>query len=283
MMIYTHKFLHYPLRQKICKYLFFCDKKDKDLKKYFFFVFLLTYSFTLFGQTPAIVPLDHHPVLRGRNSMMLKNDTPVDTISLPFIDDFSYYSRSTQPDQKLWMDQYVYINNNYPIQPRSNGVATFDALDADGNIYKNSSATFPADTLTSSPIDLGVSGLNNVYLSFFYQPQGYGDSPEPADSLILQFKSPVTKQWRSVWNTPGTATHPFKQILLRVEGEYLRKGFQFRFVNMVSLDQDQFNPGRKGNADHWHIDYVRMDKNRSETDTATLDVAIIAPDRKSVV
>ena len=255
------------------------------IKKIFVLIFLLVNSVLLFGQTPMLVPLDHNPALLNREAPMLnpfdefskvKSNTPVDTVSLPFFDDFSYYWQTSRPDKNLWMDDYVFINNNYPVQPRSNGVATFDALDADGNIYQNTASTFPADTLTSCPIDLG-GGLNNVYLSFFYQPQGYGDNPNPGDSLILQFKSPVTEQWRTVWNTPGTTLHPFKQVLFPVRDEYLRKGFQFRFVNLVSLEQNKDDPGRKGNADHWHIDYIRLDKNRSETDTASFDVAVNAP------
>ena len=250
------------------------------IKKYFILSFLLIHSILLFGQTPTLVSLDYNPALRNREPRMLKSNTQEDTLSLSpegFFDDFSYYSRSSQPDRTLWMDEYVYINNHYSIQPRSNGVATFDALDANGNVYKNTSSTFPADTLTSRPIDLGVSGLNNVYLSFFYQPQGYGDSPEPGDSLILQFKSPDSEKWRTVWNTPGTTVHPFKQALLPVNGEYLYKGFQFRFVNLVSLEQKTDNPGRKGNADHWHIDYVYLNSDRSETDSTMLDVAMTAP------
>jgi len=250
------------------------------MMKYLVFSFLLVYSALLFGQTPMLVPLDQNPALRNREPKMLKSSTQIDTISLPpegFFDDFSYYSRSSRPDQTLWMDNYVYINNHYPIEPLSIGVATFDALDANGNVYKNTSTSFPADTLTSRPIDLGVEGMRNVYLSFFYQPQGYGDSPEPDDSLIVQFKSPVTEKWRTVWNIPGTTMHPFKQVLLPVDGEYLHKGFQFRFINYVSLEQNSFNTGRKGNADHWHIDYVYLNDNRSETDTAMLDVAMIVP------
>ena len=246
-------------------------------KKYFILIFLLASPVFLFAQTPTVIPLDHNPALRDRKPTLLKNGIQPDTVSLPFFDDFSYYSRSSQPDYHLWMDQYVYINNSYPIQPRSNGVATFDALDANGNVYNSATATFPADTLTSCPIDLGENGINNVYLSFFYQPGGYGDSPEEGDSLILQFKSPVTKHWRTVWHIPGTSVHPFKQVILPVNGEYLYKGFQFRFVNLVSLDPDIYNLGRKGNCDHWHIDYVHLDKNRSDTDSAYFDVAVTAP------
>jgi hypothetical protein len=259
-------------------------------KKYIVITLMLAYELLLFGQMPVTVPLDHNPTLRNKKQAMLnsdslfgrtKSDTQTDTVSLPFVDDFSYYWQSSQPDINLWMDSYVYINNHYPVEPRSNGVATFDALDADGNVYRNSGSSFPADTLTSRPIDL--DGQSNVYLSFFYQPQGLGDSPEEGDVLMLQFKSMSSEEedeekWRSVWSVPGTTLHPFKQVLIPVEEEeYLFKGFQFRFINYVSLEQDAFNPGLKGNADHWHIDNVRLDANRSETDTAFYDIAIVAP------
>jgi hypothetical protein len=275
MIISSHRFLHPPdFRFSILTPL---SSRIRFGFQLLAVLILLACNLPVSGQAPVVVPLNHHPAWRDRKPSMLKQGAQPDTVSLPFVDDFSYYSRSSQPDRELWADQHVFINNDYPVQPRSNGVATFDALDADGNVYQNTASTFPADTLTSCPIDLGVSGLENVYLSFFYQPQGNGDYPEPGDSLIVQFKSPVTKKWRTVWNTQGTTVHPFKQVLLPVEDEYLRKGFRFRFVNLVSLEQDPSNPGRKGNADHWHVDYVRLDGNRSENDTATLDVAMIAP------
>ncbi len=244
-------------------------------------ILLLTFGTLLFGQQPVVVPLEYNPALGGEYRPVMKRLGQNDTIDLPFFDDFSYYASSSYPDQSLWTDRFVFINNDYPNQPRSNGVATFDALDANGKIYKNNTAQFPADTLTSRPINLN-SGMNGVYLSFYYQPQGYGDSPEAADSLILQFKLPETKQWRSVWNTPGTTLKPFKLVMIPVQGDYLDKGFQFRFVNMVSLEQGSDNPGKKGNVDHWHIDYVRLDKDRNENDTTALDVAIIAPIRSLI-
>ena len=247
-------------------------------------ILLLTSWASLSGQQPELVPLDCNPVLynSGVGRFALKSTGSVDTVSLPFIDDFSYYDKSPYPDPALWTDRYVFINNNYPVRPRSNGVATFDALSPDGYIYTNSSPRFPADTLTSAPVDLGESGIANVYLSFFYQPQGFGDAPESGDSLILQFKS-REREWRSVWNTPGTSIAPFKQVMMPVPQKYLYKGFQFRFVNMVSLDSDNFNPGKKMNADHWHIDYVRLDKDRNENDTAMVDVAVIEPIKSLII
>lgn len=275
------------------------------IKRSLVLIFLLAYGVLTFGQTPTVVPLDYNPALLNREPAMLKSAVQADTVSLPFFDDFSGYWQSSHPDRKWWMDDYVYINNNYPILPRSNGVATFDALDADGCVYKKTTATFPADTLTSCPIDLGGSGLNNVYLSFFYQPKGHGDNPDPGDSLILQYKQPVTGIWHTVWrvrldtkariieertenrrkvlnipeDTGNTGdTVQFIPVLLPVEDEYLYRGFQFRFVNYVSLEQNTSNPGKVGgDVDHWHIDYVYLDRNRSQTDVSMYDAALIAP------
>ena len=52
------------------------------------------------------------------------------TLSLPFIDDFSYDSH--QVDNDLWMESSVFVNRTYPINPPTIGVATFDGLDANG-------------------------------------------------------------------------------------------------------------------------------------------------------
>ncbi len=244
-------------------------------------ILVLVHGVLLWGQAPMTVPLDHNPVLQQEKSMRVmtkRAPLSVDPISLPFLDDFSYYPYSPYPDPSLWMDdRCVFVNNDFPRQPRSNGVATFDALDAEGSVYKNSAASFYADSLTSRPIDLGGTGMDNVYLSFFYQPQGYGDSPETGDSLILQFRSQDSKKWRKVWSVPGTTVHSFKQVMIALSQENLYKGFQFRFINIVSLDPDKSNLGRKGNVDQWHIDYIRMDKDRNENDTAMVDVAMIAP------
>ncbi len=257
---------------------FILERSRYDMTKYIIGTsLLLLLRIPLWGQQPEVVPLERNPALylEGGRSERIRT-ARADTVNLPFIDDFSYYAESPYPDQSLWMDRYVFINNDYPVQPRSNGVATFDALDADGKLYNNNSPRFAADTLTSRPVNLGESGVTNVYLSFFYQPQGIGDNPETGDSLILQFKS-ADQEWRSVWNTPGTTVQPFKRVLMPVPPNYLHKGFQFRFVNMVSLEVDPYNPGAKGNADHWHIDYVSLKDIQSPEDTAILDVAVIAP------
>lgn len=119
-------------------------------------------------------------------------------IYLPLRDDFS--GGSVFPDSMMWIDRDAFVNAQYPIFPVDYGVATLDVLDSLGNFYSNAS-TFPfvADHLTSYPIRLDsvfdenhtglwkITPADSVYLSFYYQPQGWGDEPLPNDSLVLQF------------------------------------------------------------------------------------------------
>ncbi len=126
------------------------------------------------------------------------------SLLIPFSDDFS--TQGIYPDTALWIDNHVFINQSFGINPPTIGVATLDAVDAYGKIYEHARQTaFPADTLSSRPIrldsifspfpkDLTVD--DSLYFSFFYQPGGgiigkpwskLGDAPEKNDSLILEF------------------------------------------------------------------------------------------------
>lgn len=127
-------------------------------------------------------------------------------VKLPFVEDFS--TSIGYPDARLWIDRTAFVNNSYPIFPPSIGVATLDALDADGHVYAHADrSAFPADTLTSRPIRLdsnfthhrAMSVGDSLYFSFYYQPGGgckntpavewerIGDAPEYDDELILEF------------------------------------------------------------------------------------------------
>lgn len=174
-----------------------------------------------------------------------------DTIRPPFIDDFSIYSN--YPDQNLWMDRNVYINNNYSADPVTIGTATFDGLNEFGNPYHPGS-TFDsvADFLTSTYINLDsiLPGDTSVWLNFYYQPQGLGDEPEPADSLILQFKD-TAGNWTNVWSVPGRADTAFQKVSIHLIDSNFYNGFQFRFYNIATVS---------GNRDHWNLDYVILDK-----------------------
>ena len=114
---------------------------------------------------------------------------------LPFFDDFSH--STLYPDSTKWTDNNVLVNDGFPMCPPNRNVATFDVLDANGRVYDYAiSNPFVAEYLTSVRIRLdsimepeprALTPADSVYLSFYYQPQGYGHAPEEQDSLVLQF------------------------------------------------------------------------------------------------
>ncbi|HEY4785842.1 MAG TPA: hypothetical protein VIH57_07325, partial [Bacteroidales bacterium] len=200
-----------------------------------------------------------------------------DSIGLPFVDDFS--TTMVYPDPLLWKDKEVYINSTYPVNPVSIGVATFDDLDQNGYVYKNASPSpFYADTLTSRPFKLNFKSVprNDFFFSFFYQPQGIGDKPEKEDSLMVEFYSPDSSRWTKVWSAPGDSVRPFKQVIIQVDKEYQKNGFQFRFRNIASIDSSDV-PGINGDVDQWNIDYVKLDTSRSAGDSILHDIAFVQP------
>lgn len=118
---------------------------------------------------------------------------------LPFFDDFS--ASKIFPDESLWLDHDVFINNDFPYRPTNIGVATFDAIDSTGAVYSNADwIPMQADYLTSKPIrmdsvfypvEIKLSPADSVYLSFYYQPQGRGEKPEAWDTLVLELSHPT--------------------------------------------------------------------------------------------
>ena len=128
------------------------------------------------------------------------------TIKLPFVEDFS--KGVGYPNAQLWQDRQAFVNNTYPVFPPSIGVATLDALDADGKMYAHASReAFAADTLTSNLVRLDsnftlhrqMQVADSLYFSFYFQPGGgcrvspavewerVGDAPEFDDELVLEF------------------------------------------------------------------------------------------------
>jgi hypothetical protein len=192
------------------------------------------------------------------------NRSTFDTLSLPFIDDFS--GSYIYPDSEKWIDNHVFINNGFPVNPITNNVATFDGLKWNGVPYAPHSvnASGIADYLTSYPLDLDYPSTDSIYLSFYYQPRGRGNQPEIQDSLVLQFYNIANETWRSVWKVQGQGLSDFKFVMIPINDSiYRRSGFQFRFLNYCSLS---------GSFDHWHLDYVFLDVNRTYDDTLMNDV-----------
>ena len=242
----------------------------------FSITFFLILVFGVIQAQEVLTNLNANPVLQNSN-LNYKSISVLDTIDLPFIDDFS--GNSVFPDTQYWIDDFVFINSNYPILPPSIGVATFDAIDASGSHYtSNTTGSYVADYLTSKPINLDFSSTDSVYLSFYFQPGGYGNNPEISDSLILEFLSIVDtiSKWNIVWYANGVFSDKFTQVMIPITAEeYLHNGFQFRFRNTVSYEG--ISSSGFGNIDMWNIDYVILNKNRSINDTVIHDVAFVSP------
>ena len=231
------------------------------------------------AQHEVVTPLTWNPTLTyhtedaSNENAAYKKRT---TVLLPFFDDFS--SSRIYPDRARWVERDVYVNSSYAIQPPSHGVATFDGLDQRGFPYNQDGQNEPrsCDTLTSQYIDLsGLSESDSIYISFYLQQKGIGDNPEPNDSFILEFKN-GSNNWVHAWSTYGQRTKagdfPFVQYIVRVHNQKHNlyfDSFQFRFRN---------HGNKTGALDHWHLDYVYLNKNRTHTDTIIRDVAIhLAP------
>lgn len=185
-------------------------------------------------------------------------------LTMPFFEDFTdtgYY-----PLMAHWQDSMVYINQSMGLRNRSFGVATFDAIDAQGlpyasDIFQN----VPADSLTSQYFDLSAyDPSDSIYLSFLFQGRGNGFAPAAGDSLMLYFQR-SNGAWVKVWDRPGASMEVFETAMVPVRDTmFFHSDFRFRWVNKAT-----FNIGNS----HWHLDYIKMDADRNFQDTVGNDVA----------
>jgi hypothetical protein len=245
------------------------------------------------AKRPAIQPLNNAPLAAA-----------ADTLALPFFDDFSAATNGI-PDQNKWLDRTVFINNTYGINQPTIGAATFDILNEKGELYEQTNSYgFTADSLTSKPIRLlPADTLGGVFLSFYFQPGGYGDMPEREDSLVLQFRLNDTT-WISAWraSTDKTlktnAAHVMQEFMQSIDTQiytlsdtfqtkfyramvpipkrFCYSGFQLRFVNYASRATSEIE-GMTGNCDTWNLDMVYLNRNRTIADTVMIDVALQQP------
>lgn len=281
--------------------------KNIFLKKSIFYISSLILIIGSFSSTAqeSLIGLQTNPkikqiYLNKSDNKVAKEITPIE---LPFIDDFA--KSIGFPDSSLWQNEYVFVNQTYSYDQLSIGVATFDAIDETGAIYSNaSSIAFGADTLTSKPINLYYPDDNTIFLSFYYQPGGLGDTPDLKDSLLLEFchnDSVWSKKWSVVFNetdsiltehhlygdtsvikikgdTITKLKHTFHQVIIPVnEEQYLDSNFQFRFRNYASLSASTTNESKASNSDHWNIDYIVLNKDRNVNDTIGYDIAMYKP------
>ncbi|WKN42006.1 T9SS type A sorting domain-containing protein [Tunicatimonas pelagia] len=246
----------------------------------FIIAIVLLSSLAVQAQQPGLrlVPLASTPVT---TQARIQQTEALDTVLLlPFWDDFSQPITTDFgvpiPDTLKWMpsSQNTRINAGLPINPPTIGVASFDGVQLDGTPYRSGEEDDASDSLVSRPINLAAvpDGVrNSVYFSFYWQQRGNGEFPDPGDSLRLQF---LTNEniWRTVWSQDGgdsLATREFAQEIFPVnDAAYFHERFQLRFQAFSRLT---------GAFDTWNIDYVYLNQNRSEANTAYLDRAITKP------
>lgn len=169
-------------------------------------VMLLAFSISFVSAQEILTGLQYNEAVRHEAKKLSEHPSGLkttgeenDTIQLPFFDDFS--TSNIYPDQLKWDDRATFINKDFPLYPTNTGAATFDAIDSLGKIYDNANwIPFEADVMTSqhlrldsvfTPITKALGPEDSLYLSFYYQPQGVGDEPEPWDTLVLEFSYPT--------------------------------------------------------------------------------------------
>lgn len=264
-------------------------------KLFIIHIIILLTSFSVMGQE-ELVPLQLDPELNqfyDKYHQNFKSEKIAEPMFLPFFDNFN--QASYRPDSNLWIGDNVYVNKKFQLLPPDLGVATLDAMNGQGRLHDNASQfSFPADTLTSQPIRLDsimdptlrpLLIRDSIFFSFYYQPQGRGNAPEEDDKLTLEFYSPSLDQWFEQWSSDGMTLDSFlvktdslytQQVIIGIQdsARYYHSGFQFRFHNFASLAGSEL-PDWQSNFDQWNIDMVRLDKDRSITDSSYRKLAFV--------
>jgi hypothetical protein len=286
--------------------------------KRLFLIMVLMISWSAIATAQEVITgLQVNPLVKNKSRQVKAVRTETQALTLPFFDDF--YRPSVLPDPILWSDSDAFISDDYAVNPPTVGVATLDAINNLGRLYENASQfAFRADQLTSLPIRLDslfspvprrITTADSLYLSFYYQPQGNGNSPAAGDSLVLEFLAVdetittiippdtsivggveiitpadtiVLEGWRKAWSTPGISLRDFyaedstwfRQVVVPVSdsARFYTDGFRFRFRNYASL-ASSILPDWQSNGDQWNIDYVYLNIGRNRFDTLHRDVA----------
>jgi hypothetical protein len=228
------------------------------MAKFYTYLFFSALFFSAFAQKESLISLQQHPkknLISNLDFQKKKASKRITSLSLPFFDDF--YQNEIFPNPGLWQDNFVFINTTYPKEAVTVGVASFDGTDANGkpyNVNANPNLSLEADKLTSNPIDLdGLTSASNVFLSFYYLQSDFGERPvAPNDLLTVQFLD-TTGNWNTVWQTSADTVLRMRQVFLKVDSVYLNPSFQFRFLAFGNVT---------GANDIWHVDYVKVDKDR---------------------
>ena len=203
------------------------------------------------------------------SSRALEPDTISISASQPFFDDFSH--PTLRLDTSKWFipegsnRRSPQVNKHLAMRPPSFGAVVFDGLNEQGRPYNSFVLTSGnADSLVSHYLDLSGYGIaDNIRLSFYLQPQGWGDAPEAVDSFFVYFISPSRQE--RVYARGGSGVSEFYSVIIPInKSEWFTTQFQIAFSNKGA----QF-----GKLDLWHLDYVYLGLNRPANDTIFNDLS----------
>lgn len=165
----------------------------------------------------------------------------VNPLSLPVIDSFA---DSGVVNPLMWTNRNATVNRD-AVNPPSPPFA----LNLAGNPTGQG-----LDTVTSLIINLAGTEGTGVSLSYYQQPQGVGDVPEAADSLVTEGLNSLG-QWVAIKKLPGAAVRPFQLERFNLDsisaggGSWFHSGFKFRFRSRAT----SVTAARQ---DDWFVDEV---------------------------
>lgn len=195
-------------------------------------------------------------------------------LALPFFDDFTVPKEGAPKAQNWAAGGGVLVNNRFPFEPPTRGVATFDGLKKNGLPY-GSGGNSGLDTLVSQPIDLGGrTATDRLYLGFYWQAGNIFRAPGSNTgsrqvSLQLEFKD-NTGRWQQVWIRRSDGTrNAFRHKFVPIDqARFLHPDFQFRFRAIGDVSNTN---------DSWSIDYVKLAPVVQTSDSLYRDVATSKP------
>lgn len=205
------------------------------------------------------------------------------TLTLPFIDNFTRvkfdnYENLNEPDTNNWfICDNVRLLRTTAINPPDYGTACFDGLKGDGypHIVDPGPQYGYGDSLLSHYIDTSEleERKDSLTLSFYVERGGLAyQSPGPDDTLFVEIRQSDETTGRfqrlDFFTINNTQSERFRFVNIPLKTkEYFHKKLQIKFKTIGALN---------GAFDLWHIDYIYLQKNRPENDSAVFDLAIVA-------
>ncbi|NNE55534.1 MAG: T9SS type A sorting domain-containing protein [Flavobacteriales bacterium] len=118
-----------------------------------------------------------------------------------------------------------------------------------------------------------MNATDDVYLSFYLQPQGLGNDPDENDNIYVDFFRATDQVWIERWSLSGGQFLPFEQFFIPLADstgiDFFHDGFKFRFRTENTLS---------GNLDHWHLDYVYLDEGIDPETLEFTELALMDPE-----